>query len=133
MKQKEKIFCIFTFNFYCIFILFPIKLQTESIEQEVIDLLMGALKLCDTDATNPRQFMYTIRSGLIYHHLGSIYCRSLKTETASDLRKKKLLQLCRLYYEKGAKVFESIEAPAEYLAIQNERIDLQDYLFEGIG
>lgn len=105
--------------------------QTEAIEQEVIDLLLGALKLCDTESTNPRQIMYLIRSGLIYHHLGSIYCRSFKLETASDVRKKKILQLSRLYYEKGTKVFESIEAPCEFFSIQNERIDLQDYLFEG--
>lgn len=75
--------------------------------------------------------MYIIRSGLIYHHLGNIYSRSYKLESETTARKKKLLQLCRLYYEKGAKTFESIDAPMEFLAVQIDRLDLQNCLFEG--
>lgn len=93
--------------------------------------MLGTLKLCDVETAGPRQIMYQIRSGLIYHNLGNIYCRAYWTETTSDVRKKKLLQLCRLYYEKGSKTFESIEAPLEYLAIQIDRIELQTILSEG--
>lgn len=39
-------------------------------EQEVTDLLLGSLKLCDTQTRNSRQIMYMVRSGLIYHNLG---------------------------------------------------------------
>lgn len=106
--------------------------QTEEIEQEIIELLMQALKYCDTETPGTRQIMYVIRSGLIYHHLGNIYYRAFKQENdTTNVRKKKLLQLCRLYFEKGAKIFEGIEAPTEFLAVQVDRLDLQNCLFEG--
>lgn len=105
--------------------------QTEEIEQEIIDHLMQALKYCDTETPGTRQIMYIIRSGLIYHHLGNIYYRAFKQENDTNARKKKLLQLCRLYFEKGAKIFEGIEAPTEFLTIQIDRLNLQNCLFEG--
>lgn len=101
-------------------------------EQEIIDLLLASLKLCDTETQGSRQFMYIIRSGLIYHNLGNIYRRAYKLENMNDVRKKKLLQLARLYYEKGSKTFESIDAPIEYLAVQIDRLDLHNMLFDGM-
>lgn len=47
------------------------------------------------------------------------------------MRRKKLLQLCRLYFEKSSKTFEGLDAPMEFLNVQNDRIDLQDFLFDG--
>lgn len=105
-------------------------LQNDHIEQEVIELLLGSLKLCDTQTRNPRQIMYIVRSGLIYHNLGNIYSRSYELASGSN-RKKKMLNLCRLYYEKGVKVFQSIDAPIELLAVQVDRFDFQNTLFEG--
>lgn len=93
-------------------------------------MLLGSLKLCDVETPGSKQIMYIIRSGLIYHNLGNIYSKAYKLETISDVRKKKLLQLARLYYEKGSKTFETIDAPVEYLAIQIDRLDLQNILFE---
>lgn len=93
-------------------------------------MLLGALKLCDTGTQSSRQMMYIIRSGLIYQRLGSIYGRAYVAETVNDVRRKKLLQLCRLYYEKAAKTFENIDAPAEFLAVQVDRLDFQNALFE---
>lgn len=74
--------------------------------------------------------MYIVRSGLIYHSLGNIYSRSYKTTSGSN-RKKKLLNLCRLYFEKGVKIFQSINAPIELLAVQVDRLEFQNILFEG--
>lgn len=74
--------------------------------------------------------MYVVRSGLIYHNLGNVYSRAYQREIFSEARKKKLLQLCRLYYDKGVKVFEGCDAPSELLDIQSDRIDLQHILFE---
>lgn len=105
--------------------------QIDEVEQEIIEHLMQALKYCDTETPGTRQIMYIIRSGLIYHHLGNIYYRAFKRETDTIIRKKKLLRLCRMYFEKGAKIFEGIEAPTEFLAIQIDRLDLQNGLFEG--
>lgn len=107
-------------------------LQNDEIDQEIIDLLMGSLKLCDTESMGPRQIMYTIRSGLIYHKLGIIYSRQYQTCNNSNNRKKKLLNLCRLYYEKSVKVFQCIEAPIEFIEVQNDRLKFQHALFEGV-
>lgn len=92
---------------------------------------MGSLKLCDTQTRSTRQIMYIIRSGLIYHCLGNIYHRSYKIQGVSNTRKKKLLNLCRLYYEKSVKVFQSIDAAYEFMAVQNDRLEFQSILFEG--
>lgn len=108
-----------------------LQLQTEDIEQEIIDLLMGSLKLCDVETAGPHQVMFQFRYGLIHHQLGNMYCRAYWAETNNDVRKKNLLHLCRLYYEKGLKMFESIEAPLEYIAIQIDCIELQNILAEG--
>lgn len=117
-------------KYFRIFVL-CISWQAEDTEQEIIELLLGALKLCDIETPGPRQIMYQIRSGLIYHNLANIYCRSYQAEQISDVRKKKLLQLCRLYYEKGAKTFETIEAPLEFLVVEIDRFELQNILFDG--
>lgn len=92
---------------------------------------MGSLKLCDTETMGPKQIMYTIRSGLIYHKLGIIYSRQYQSCNNNNNRKKKLLNLCRLYYEKSVKVFQSIEAPIEFTEVQNDRLKFQNTLFEG--
>lgn len=112
-------FCLFVYS------------QNDEFDQEIIELLMGSLKLCDTESMGPRQIMYTIRSGLIYHKLGIIYCRQYQTCNNNN-RKKKLLNLCRLYYEKSVKVFQSIEAPIEFVEVQNDRLRFQHVLFEGL-
>lgn len=106
-------------------------MQTEQTEQEIIELLLGSLKLCDIETVGPHQIMYQIRSGSIYNLLGNIYCRSYWLDTNKTMRKKKLLRLCRLYYDKGSKLLEFIEAPLEFIIIQIDRIALQEILFEG--
>lgn len=112
------------------FVCFFLCLQNDEFDQEIIDLLMGSLKLCDTESMGPRQIMYTIRSGLIYHKLGIIYCRQYRTCSNSN-RKKKLFNLCRLYYEKSVKVFQSFGSPIEFVEVQNDRLKFQHMLFEG--
>lgn len=105
--------------------------QTDEIEQEVIELLFGSLKLCDTETSTPRQILYVIRTGLIFRRLGNIYFASYQSEIVNDVRRKKLLHLCRLYFEKATETFQSIDAPIEYLSVQIDRLALQDFLIEG--
>lgn len=96
---------------------------------------MGSLKLCDTETLGPKQIMYIIRSGLIYHKLGIIYSRQYQSSNNSrnsNNRKKKLLNLCRLYYEKSVKVFQSIDTPIEFIEVQVDRLNFQNTLFEGL-
>lgn len=77
--------------------------------------------------------MYTIRSGLIYQCLGNIYSQSyMKGGGGSNARRKKLINLCRLYYEKSANIFSNIDAITEFLGVQVDRLELQAVLFEGI-
>lgn len=68
---------------------------------------------------------------MIYHRLGNLYSAAYRSEIMNDARRKKLLSLCRLYYDKSIKTFEDIDAPTEYLSVQSDRLDLQDCLFEG--
>lgn len=110
---------------FLIRICFP--LQAEEIEKEVLELLLGSLKLCDKLCQDcPQQKMYIVRLGSICHCLGNIYSRSYNTN-----QKKNILSLCRLYYEKGMKKFQDTDSLEEYLAIQVDRLELQNNLFNG--
>ncbi|XP_055309176.1 erythroid differentiation-related factor 1 isoform X2 [Sitodiplosis mosellana] len=105
--------------------------MNDKIEQELIDLLMGSLKLCDTQTRSARKIMYTVRSGLIYQCLGNIYIDSYKKKGCSNARRKKLLNLCRLYYGKSINVFKQLDGIDNYLGVQIDRLELQNTLFEG--
>lgn len=96
-------------------------------------MLLNAIKLCDSDTPSERQILYTLRKGLIYHRLAKIYDQSYIRGGViddTDIRRKKLLQLCRLYYEKSIKTFEQLDEPMEYLQVQCDRLILQDALVE---
>ena len=112
-----------------VFLLF---FQNEpNLEQEIIETLMNALKLCDTDTQGDRQLLYTFRKGMVYHRLANVYRNSYVHEVENEPRKKKLLQLVRLYYEKSAKTFEHLGETKEQLQIQCDRLQMQDILCEG--
>lgn len=92
---------------------------------------MGSLKLCDTQTRSTRKDMYIVRSGLIYQCLGNIYSDSYKKSGCSNARRKKLLNLCRLYYGKSISMFNQLDGITEYLGVQIDRLELQNTLFEG--
>ncbi|XP_035783260.1 erythroid differentiation-related factor 1-like [Anopheles albimanus] len=101
----------------------------EEIEQEVVEMLQRALKLCDQDNSGPKQVLYSFRAALIHHRIASYYHMSYR-KTVDEQRRKTVLQLTKLHYEKAAKAFESLAEPQEFLQIQMERIALQEYLCE---
>ncbi|XP_053693894.1 erythroid differentiation-related factor 1 [Sabethes cyaneus] len=101
----------------------------EEIEQEVVDMLQKALKICDQEQNGPRHVLYAFRAALIHHRIASYYHFSFRS-AAEEHRRKTTLQLCKLHYEKAAKMFESLSEPQEYLQIQMERIALQEYQCE---
>lgn len=76
--------------------------------------------------------MYVIRSGNIYHYLGNIYVQAYQNECGKFSRKKTLLNLCHLYFEKSAKILEGSDAIADYFDVQNDRLKFQITLFQGI-
>lgn len=88
---------------------------------------MGSLKLCQ----NLRKTEYIIRCGLIYQCLGNLYGESHKKCKSS--RRKSLLNLCQLYYEKSANTFNTIDtAIPDYLELLIDRLEFQNVLYEGI-
>lgn len=93
--------------------------------------MLGTLKLCDIDTLNSRQILYAFRVGIVYQKLATIYFHSYK-RAINDARKRKLLQLCRMYYEKTANTFEKLGEAKEYLDTQISRLDLQDELCNGM-
>uniref|UniRef100_A0A182P9L4 Erythroid differentiation-related factor 1 n=1 Tax=Anopheles epiroticus TaxID=199890 RepID=A0A182P9L4_9DIPT len=101
----------------------------EEVEQEVVEMLQRALKLCDQDNSGPKQVLYSFRAGLIHHRIASYYHMSYRS-TALEHRRKTCLRLTKLHYEKAANIFESLSEPQEFLQIQMERIALQEYQCE---
>lgn len=115
---------------------------TESADQEIIGLLLAALKLCDTETPSERQVLYALRQGLVYHRLADVYGRCYRRggvkpadgdgegDCAPDglARRKKLLQLCRMYYEKGARALQPLQQRSEFVKLQCDRIHFQEYL-----
>uniref|UniRef100_A0A182JTA7 Erythroid differentiation-related factor 1 n=1 Tax=Anopheles christyi TaxID=43041 RepID=A0A182JTA7_9DIPT len=101
----------------------------EEVEQEVVEMLQRALKLCDQDNSGPKQVLYSFRAGLIHHRIASYYHMSYRS-TAVEHRRKTCLRLTKLHYEKAANIFESLSEPQEFLQIQMERIALQEYQSE---
>ncbi|XP_018053067.1 PREDICTED: erythroid differentiation-related factor 1 isoform X1 [Atta colombica] len=101
----------------------------EELEREVVDTLQKALKHCDIDTPGPRQPVYQFRAATIQHRLASLYHRVYREiESDADSSKKKTsLQLCKLYYDKAAKLLLSLEQSTEYLTVQMERVALSEY------
>lgn len=64
--------------------------------------------------------------------MGNIYAQSYKKEDNKSTRKKKLLSLCHLYYEKGAKILAGSDATVEFIGVQIDRLEFQIILFLGM-
>lgn len=95
----------------------------------MVDTLQKALKHCDIDTPGSRQPVYQFRAATIQHRLASLYHRVYREiESDTDISKKKTsLQLCKLYYDKAAKLLLSLEQSTEYLTVQMERVALAEY------
>lgn len=107
----------------------PVDENAEEIEQDVLEMLLKALKLCDLETDTSRQVLYCFRAGLIHHRLGSFYHHSLRS-SLEDSKKRTTLQICRLNYEKSANLLESLKEFKDFIQVQMERIALQEYLAE---
>ncbi|XP_055603523.1 erythroid differentiation-related factor 1-like [Uranotaenia lowii] len=103
--------------------------SVQEVEQEVIEMLQKALKLCDQELNGPRQVLYSFRAALIHHRIASYYHFSFRS-LSEESRRKTVLQLCKLHYEKAVKIFENLSEPQEFLQIQMERVALQEYQCE---
>ena len=101
----------------------------EEVEQEVVDLLQKALKMCDIENSGSRQVLYMFRAALIHHRIASFYHYSFR-QAVDENRRKTLLQILKIHYEKSTKLFENLNEPHEFLKIQMERIALQEFQCE---
>lgn len=131
-------------------------------EQEIIELLLRSLKMCDTETVGERQVLYAFRQALVYQRLGEVYARSYKrtggnsnsggggvvgggrgdvdpmlsiggSDEKDSVRRKKMLQLCRMYYGKAAKALAPLEEASQYLRVLCDRMELQEYLAKGMA
>ncbi|XP_022184914.2 erythroid differentiation-related factor 1 isoform X1 [Nilaparvata lugens] len=111
----------------------PITNRTrEEIEREVVDLMQKALKYCDVDTAGPRQPMYQYRAGMLHYRLACMYHKIYRNLVADEnsSRRKNVLQLCTLNYEKAARILLAIEYPSDYLRVQLERVALLEFQSE---
>ncbi|XP_076295316.1 erythroid differentiation-related factor 1 [Lasioglossum baleicum] len=101
----------------------------EELEREVVDILQKALKHCDTETSGPRQPVYQFRAATIQHRLASLYHRVYREfePDADNMKRKTSLQLCKLYYEKAAKLLLAFEQTTEFLTVQMERVALAEH------
>ncbi|KAF7410218.1 hypothetical protein HZH68_004599 [Vespula germanica] len=101
----------------------------EELEREVVDILQKALKHCDVDTPGSRQPVYQFRAAIIQHRLASLYHHIYREfEPDSDnVKRKNSLQLCKLYYDKAAKLLLALEQTTEFLRVQMERVALAEH------
>ncbi|XP_014205550.1 erythroid differentiation-related factor 1 [Copidosoma floridanum] len=102
----------------------------EELEREVVEIFQKALKYCDTETPGHRQPVYQFRAATIQHRLASLYHKIYRDDINSqdeNAKRKKSLQLSKLYYEKAAKLLLALEQTAEFLTVQLERVALAEF------
>ncbi|KAJ9579565.1 hypothetical protein L9F63_004750 [Diploptera punctata] len=104
----------------------------EEVEREVVEVFMKALKYCDLETPGPRQPIYQFRAASIHHRLGSLYHKSYRTLSSDETRRKNMLMLARLHYEKSVCLLQQLEHPSEFLRVQMERVALAEYQAQSI-
>lgn len=101
----------------------------EEAEREVLEMLMKALQLCDIESNNSRQVLYMFRAALIHQRISSLHHQCIRV-SVEEHKRKTILQLCRLHYEKSVKLLETLAEFKDFLKVQLERIALQEFLAE---
>jgi hypothetical protein len=101
----------------------------EDLEKDVHDMLAKAIKLCDTETNTSRQELYIFRAGLVHQRIASLYHQQLRT-IVDENKKKTLLQLCRLNYEKSSSFLASLNEFRDFFKVQMERVALNEFLTE---
>nr|CAD7198734.1 unnamed protein product [Timema douglasi] len=104
---------------------------SEEAEREVVELFMKALKFCDMDTTSPRQLVYQFRAAKIHHCLGSLYHKTFRALDLDDSRRKNVLQLTRLHYDKSSLLLARLKETLEFLTVQLERCAPLLHVLEG--
>lgn len=104
----------------------------EQVEQEVTELMMKALRLCESFyPTSTRYFMQSptklgYRIFSIHHRLASLYHNSYRNQVV-DQSKKKARSLAELHYGKASSCVRAEHYPCEYIRICLEQVAMCEY------
>lgn len=92
-------------------------------------MFQRALNACDFDENNPKYPLYQYRAATIYYRLGSLYHRHIWTvANCNEAKRKNIIQLSKLNYEKAAKMFFLSMDCINYLTAQMQRFALTEYI-----
>lgn len=97
-------------------------------EREVVETLQKALQYCDMETPGPRQPIYQYRVACIHQRLASLYHNSYRNMAADNPRRKNILQLCKLHYERASKLLQFLEQHMDLLKSTLERVALSELL-----
>ncbi|PSN47600.1 hypothetical protein C0J52_04586 [Blattella germanica] len=86
-----------------------------------------ATLLQDYPTQRPRQPIYQFRAASIHHRLASLYHKSCRTLSSDEARRRNVLFLARLHYEKASRLLFQLEHPLEFLRVQMERVALAEF------
>lgn len=100
----------------------------EQVEKEVIELMMKALRLCESSSLvslwSSQQLDYRIFS--IHHRLASLYHNSYRNQVV-DQSKKKARSLAELHYSKASVSLTARQHSCEYIRIYLEQVAMCEY------
>ncbi|XP_046658386.1 erythroid differentiation-related factor 1 isoform X2 [Homalodisca vitripennis] len=103
----------------------------EEVERESIELLTRALQAQDLDDQDPvRHDIYHNRAAMLHYRLGSFYQHMYRTKPMEDSKRKNVLRLVNLHYDKSALLMDVSQYPLENLRLWLERFALQDFFSE---
>lgn len=92
-------------------------------------MLQKALRYCDMETPGHRQLIYQYRVAKIHYRLASLYHHSLRNVSLSNVqRRKQLVQLCRLHYDRACTLFTTLEECTEILNCKLEKSSVFEYL-----
>ncbi|XP_063231536.1 erythroid differentiation-related factor 1 isoform X2 [Bacillus rossius redtenbacheri] len=104
--------------------------SVDDVERDVVDLFTKTLKYCDVDTPGPTQPVYQFREATVHARLASLYHKSFRSVDADDPKRKNLVQLSKLHYEKAARLMSHLEQVPEFLRVQMERVALAEFQAE---
>lgn len=93
-----------------------------------METLQKALQYCDMETPGPRQPIYQYRVACIHQRLASLYHNSYRKMGQDNPRRKNILQLCKLHYERACRLFKFLEQHLDLLKSVLERVALSELL-----
>lgn len=109
---------------------FESKNDSKEGVDKLVGLLQTGLKYCDMDPQNPRCDDYSLRSGEIHFMLAGVHENSLQMPLDNEKKKRSLVHLCLLHYDKSLLVYEKLDRPFELLNVASFKIEFVSVLIQ---